>query len=154
MGAEEVAECYEKHASELTRFAASLVGPSDADDVVSAAVIGVLAASTTSVSDLRGYLYRAVLNSARKHWRSSGRRARREAMCGGSELTPEQPELWPEVGQALARLSPQQRAVIHLTYWEDLVPGVVAARLEVSEGTVRRQLARARRRLGEVLDER
>jgi len=48
----------------------------------------------------------------------------------------------------------QQRAVIHLTYWEDLTPSVVATRLGVSEGTVRRQLARARDRLRKVLDER
>ena len=40
----------------------------------------------------------------------------------------------PEVVAALRRLSPQQRAVIHLTYWEDLTPTTVAARLGIREG--------------------
>ena len=63
------------------------------------------------------------------------------------------PEGADEVLASLAALSPQQRAVVHLTYWEDLTPHAVAARLGVSDGTVRRQLARARKRLREVLDD-
>lgn len=52
---------------------------------------------------------------------------------------------------ALVELSPQQRAFIHLTYWEDLTPASIAQALDVSEGTVKRQLARARARLRKAL---
>jgi RNA polymerase sigma-70 factor (ECF subfamily) len=47
----------------------------------------------------------------------------------------------------------QQRASVVLTYWEDLSPADVAIRLGISEGSVKRHLARARARLKELLDE-
>ena len=53
--------------------------------------------------------------------------------------------------RALDRLSPQQRAIAYLVYWEDMTIPDVAAWLDVTEGTVRRQLARAKNRLREVL---
>ena len=53
---------------------------------------------------------------------------------------------------ALAVLSVQQRTAVFLTYWCGLTPGEVARVLDTSEGTVRKQLARARARLREVLD--
>jgi RNA polymerase sigma factor (sigma-70 family) len=56
-----------------------------------------------------------------------------------------------EVLDAVVRLSVQQRAAVFLTYWEDLSPDVVAERMGVSPGTVKRHLARARKRLGELL---
>lgn len=146
----DVAECYEKHSDALVRYAATLVGPADADDVVAAAVLGVLRSSTESVDDLRGYLYRAVTNAGRRHWRSLDRRARRERLVAGSSVvTASEPDT--DVRDALLTLSTQQRALIHLTYWEDLTPAMAAARLGVSDGTVRRQLARARRKLAEEL---
>jgi DNA-directed RNA polymerase specialized sigma24 family protein len=42
--------------------------------------------------------------------------------------------------------------VIYLTYWEDQSPAQIAGLLEVSEGTVRKQLARARDHLRRILD--
>ena len=56
-----------------------------------------------------------------------------------------------EVLDAVARLSVQQRAAVFLTYWEDLTPDAVAQRMGVSAGTVKRHLARARKRLGDLL---
>jgi RNA polymerase sigma factor (sigma-70 family) len=146
----DVAECYEKHADALIRFAATMVGPSDAEDVVSAAVIGVLRVAGDDITDLRAYLYRSVANAARKHWRSLDRRVRRERLMQLVAVVEEADEM-PEIARALASLSPQQRAVVHLIYWEDLTPAMTATRLGVGEGTVKRQLARSRQRLAEVL---
>lgn len=56
-----------------------------------------------------------------------------------------------DVLRAVERLSVQQRAAVFLTYWVDLTPDDVAVRMGVSTGTVKRHLARARRRLGEWL---
>jgi RNA polymerase sigma-70 factor (ECF subfamily) len=148
----DVAECYEKHSEALVRFAATQVGWSDADDVVATAVLGVLARPRPGIDDLRAYLYRAVANAALKHWRSLERRARREAAFAPAHAMT-LPDVEPEILGALKKLSPQQRAVVHLTYWEDLTPATVADRLGISDGSVRRQLNRARRRLAEVLDE-
>ena len=41
---------------------------------------------------------------------------------------------------------------MYLTYWEDLAPQTIANLLGVSEGTVRKQLARARDQLRRILD--
>jgi RNA polymerase sigma factor (sigma-70 family) len=41
--------------------------------------------------------------------------------------------------------------VVVLTYWMDLTPAAIAELLEVSEGSVRKQLARARARMKEAL---
>ena len=49
--------------------------------------------------------------------------------------------------EAFDDLSVQQRAVTYLTYWHDLSVAQVAEILGVRDGTVRRQLARARARL-------
>lgn len=55
------------------------------------------------------------------------------------------------VVSALDQLSPQQRAIVVLTYWMDLDPTAIAEVLDVSDGAVRKQLARARARLREEL---
>lgn len=151
----DITECFEKHGEALVRFAASQVGASDADDVVSAAVLGVLQHGVAGVDDVRAYLYRAVWNACQKHWRGMGRRRRRDfalaprSSFGGEREIDERVDAM--LG-AMELLSMQQRAVIHLTYWEDLTPMLVAERLGVTDGTVRRQLARARDRLRRVID--
>lgn len=148
---EAIAESYRACSADLIRFAASVVGPSDAEDIVSSAVVNVLNSKASSVDDWRRYLYRAVLNAGRTHLRGTGRRERRERFVAPLEAV-HAGEIDLDMRRALSGLSPQQRAVIHLTYWEDLTPAMVASRLGVSDGTVRRQLARARQRLSEVLD--
>lgn len=144
-------EIYTKHRQELMRFATFLVGPGDAADVLSSAVLHALAApSWPTVVEHRPYLYRAVLNEARQHHRRVGRAQRPSDPVAHVEP----PEIHPEIHAAVKRLSPQQRAVVFLTYWHDQDRATVARTLAVSDGTVRRQLARAHRRLRKELDER
>ena len=57
----------------------------------------------------------------------------------------------PDVLEAVGRLSVKQRAVVFLVYWEDLTVAETARRLDLSEGTVHRNLARAEGRLGRML---
>lgn len=147
----QVAECYEKHADALVRFAATLVGSADAEDVVSEAVVAVLRSATDEVNDMGAYLYRAVVSASAKHWRSQNRRQARERRAVMGAPVPADRSVDSRIAAALDRLSAQQRAVVHLTYWEDLTPSMVAERLGVSDGSVRRQLARARKRLRECL---
>ncbi len=108
MNGERVAACLSKHADELTRFAATLVGSDDADDVVSVAVLGVLAARTDNIDDIRGYLYRSVLNASRKHWRTLGRRQRREVFTFDAGV--DSAEFRPEVAGSLASIDGSRRA--------------------------------------------
>jgi RNA polymerase sigma-70 factor (ECF subfamily) len=148
----EMEELYGKHAEELTRFATGLVGPTEAPDVVADAVLRCLSSDRwMTVRDARPYLYRAVLNQARQSHRGAMRRAARDARFAQTRPA-EPPEVRPEILEAVAQLSLRQRAVVVLTYWEDLDPAQVATRLQISDGSVRRHLARARARLREVLD--
>ena len=142
---------YAELAPELIRFATALVGPVDAADVLSAAVVKALAApGWASVVNRRAYLYRSVLTAAHTHHRRRVNRLDRERRAASDDRW-QLPELHPEVRAAVLGLSVRQRAVIVLTYWADLDPRAVAERLGVSEGSVRRHLARARARLREVL---
>ena len=146
-------QVYQEQAFDLLRFAMGLVGRNDAADVVSEAVLCALSSkSWASVADRRAYLYQAVLNRAKNHHRDRQRRWAGELRTVGMDPT-DPPEYQPEVLAAVRTLSIRQRAVVVLTYWDGLTPAQVAARLAVSEGSVRRHLARARSRLRGMLDE-
>jgi RNA polymerase sigma-70 factor (ECF subfamily) len=145
------AEIYASMGPELVAFATGLVGWSDAEDVVSTAVLNAIRSPRwAAVENPRAYLYRAVLNEAQALIRRAAQRDRRHQKAA----TPERwdlPEFRPEVLRAVHALSVRQRAVVLLTYWADLPPSEVAERLGVSEGSVRRHLARARARLRKAL---
>jgi RNA polymerase sigma-70 factor (ECF subfamily) len=148
---EATAVVYRAHRDELMRFATALVGPNDAPDVFSTALVKAFSsASFAGVSNKRAFLYRVVYNEANRFLR---RKVRRPVVEAGGSHTEDwrMPALHPEVAAAVRDLSAQQRAAIYLTYWADLTPAQVAERLCVSEGSVRRHLARARARLREVL---
>ena len=76
-----------------------------------------------TVTEKRSYLYRSVYNKAAEFHRTSRRRRSRETLAAQPELF-EGPELRPEVLTAVFTLSIQQRAVIVLTYWDDLTPSL------------------------------
>jgi RNA polymerase sigma factor (sigma-70 family) len=144
---------YAEHQKGLMRFATTLVGISDAADVVSDAVESLVRAdSLPSADNPQALLYRAVHNRARSYQRSMIRRRRREHALV-SDLLVVHPELRPDVTEAVIGLSHRQKACVYLTYWQDLSAGEVADWLDISEGSVKRHLARARARLREVLDE-
>jgi RNA polymerase sigma factor (sigma-70 family) len=147
------AEVYGKYADDLVRFATGLVGPADAPDVVADAMVKVLwSPRWDDVVNPRAYLYRAVLNESHRHHRSTMRRRAVEARASsvGSNVMV---EVRPDVLDAVSRLSLKQRAAVFLVYWEDLTVAQAARRLGLSEGTVHRNLTRAERRLGRLLDD-
>jgi RNA polymerase sigma factor (sigma-70 family) len=144
-------EIYCKYADDLTRFATGLVGPSNAADIVSEAVLSCLDSSSwPTVADKRSYLYRSVYNQAAEFHRTSSRRRTRETLTAPPDYV-EGPDVQPEVLAAVARLSVKQRAVIVLTYWDDLDPASIASLMAIGQGSVKRHLARARTRLKEAL---
>lgn len=144
---------YQSHSRELMRFATTLVGPSDAADVVSDAIESLLKADNlTNADNPPALMHRAVLAKARSMQRSAFRRSARERRFV-QELVVTNPELRPDVVSAVTGLSQQQRACVYLAYWNDLSPSQIAEWLGISEGSVKRHLARARANLRKVLDE-
>ena len=146
------AELYQALAPELVRYATMLVGPTDAHDVVANAVVAAMGSPRwADVTNRRAYLYRATTTKAQDHIRAATGRRRREEDAARLLITSWTGEAPPEVVEAVASLSPRQRAVIHLTYWDDLTPSTVAEILGISDGSVRRHLARARAHLRDRL---
>jgi len=144
-----VEACYGKHAESLSRFAVSLVGPSDAPDILSVALLKVLQTSSP-IDDLHAYLYRCLHRAALQHWRTNRRRLSREdRVRAPSRIEDEYSD--PSIATAMLAMSPRQRAVVHLTYWEDLTTSQIAERLDISIGTVKRHRTRAHQKLSEVL---
>lgn len=150
-------EAYAASHADLVRFATALVGRDDALDVVSEAVASTLQAGRLeSIDDLRAYWFRAVANRAASWHRASFRRGDRERRASrttsGSPSADGDDWITPDAArQLLGGLTSQQRAAIYLTYWHDMDPATVAATLGVSEGTIRKQLARGRAHLREVM---
>lgn len=141
----------------LIRFASTVVGPADAEDVMIDGVVSAMRSRRwDQVENHRSYLYQSVLNAGRTHLRSTRRRRRREDRAHRLRLVapPELPETDrnPELVAAVSRLSARQRAVVFLTYWEDLDERAVAERLGISVGSVRTHLHRARNHLEVALD--
>lgn len=147
------AEIYCEHAAALIRFATVLVGPNDAADVVSSAVLrSICSPGWSSVENHRSYLHQAVANEVRNLHRAESRRRERETRAASAPVV-HPPEVHPEIWAAVDRLSVRQRAAVFLAYWEDMTDDAIAGYLGISAGSVRRHLARARRHLRRVLDE-
>ena len=144
-------EVFQRYGVELTRFATSLVGPSDAQDVVSDALVRAMWSNGwEEVDNQRAYLYRAIASQAQMNHRASARRREREVKASPAEATPDG-SVRADVWEALSHLDVMQRAVVFLTYWEDLREVEAAERLGVSERTIRRHLAAGRKKLGRLL---
>jgi RNA polymerase sigma factor (sigma-70 family) len=145
------AEIYAKYAPELARFATSLVGPVDAADVVSEAVVKSLWSPTwASVVNPRAYLHQAVLNESRMHHRRTTRRRTHEMKTASSDMdTVSAPGI--DVWEAMGSLNLPQRACVFLRYWEGMTTVEIGEELAMSTRSVRRQLAHARTTLGRIL---
>mgnify|MGYP003945402773 CR=1 FL=1 len=109
-------QVYGKYSAELLRFAAGLVGPSAADDVLSQAFVKAISSPRWSqIKDRRSYLYRTVLNETRQHFRGDRRRLAREFRAAQADTT-DTAESAVDLAETLALLSTAQRAVVFLTY--------------------------------------
>ena len=136
------AEVYAKHRDELLRYATALVGPHDADDVLSTVVLRTIGRrALAEIENPRGYLMKAVLNEAR------GLHRRRRPTAALDELIEPQPPDVAGVLSALWDLPVRQRACVYLRYWEMASIAEIGDDLGVRPGTVKRYLHLARKRL-------
>ncbi len=138
---------WNKHREELVRYSSMLVGPAEAEDLLSTVVVRVLARQSLSdLDDPRSYLYRSVTNEARtlQQWR--GRRLPRT----NTSVLPTDVE--PEVLDAVLDLPPRQRAAVYLAYWRDLPMVEIAQLMGCSPGSIKRYLHIARNKLGKALE--
>lgn len=148
-------DLWSEHAADLTRYVTLLVGPNDAQDIVSVAFHRVTKQldEGRSVQHVRAYLMRSVTNAAIDQHRSQQRRRERDlrAAAGSSTSVDAASGTELDIRRAVADLSVQQRAVVYFTYWEDLDSRQIAHVLDISPATVRRHLSRARSQLRKEL---
>lgn len=104
------------------------------------------------IDDVGAYLRRAVVNGARSWGRrdSTARRylPRLVEPDVADDLSAERDRLW----WALGQLSPRQRAVLVLRYYEDRSEAEIAALLGVSRGTVKTLASRGLARMRDLLE--
>ncbi|ROO89179.1 RNA polymerase sigma-70 factor (sigma-E family) [Actinocorallia herbida] len=137
----------------LLRFATALTGDRHhAEDLVQAVLERAFPKwkRISRRGDPEWYLRRSIVNAAKDGWRSDTRALTLLERVGGEE-----PVAVPfddyvrrdAVRRALHELSPGQRTVIVLRYWEGLSEAETAALMDVTVGTVKSQTHRAMRAL-------
>ena len=135
---------WREYGADLLRFATVLVGPADAHDVTVEAFLRASASILeNAVVNERAFLMRSVSNQAHDLRRSRERRWRRDLAAVGP-ASAAAPDPLMDVRLAVSSLSLAQRTVVYFVYWEDLTERDIASLLDVSPGTVRRHLVRAR----------
>lgn len=141
---------YTKHKDDLIRYASMLVGPTEAEDVLSTVVLRLLERrSLGDLDDPRPYLFRAITNEARGISRREKKRRDLPAQPSGPNGIPENDY---EVAAALSTLPPRQLAAVYLVYWEDQTIKSAARTLGTTTGTVKRYLHLARKKLKELIN--
>src|SRR3954453_2665992 len=103
---------------------------------------------------LRPWLHRIVVNRAIDWARARRLRQEVDPAAAPEPTAPTPPALGlGELGPALARLSPEHRAVVVMRYLLELTPGEIAATLGLPRGTVNSRLRRGLDALGGALEE-
>jgi len=149
----------EREISRLHALAASLVGPTDAPDIVQDTWI---AARTAGPKRSLGQWLRGIVrNKARLQRRATQRRVRREADNAVVHTTPAQPdetlatrEVWDAIREELERLPDRERRLVEARFVHERSPTQIAEELGVPVGTIRSQMSRALARMRRQLAER
>jgi RNA polymerase sigma-70 factor (ECF subfamily) len=149
--ADDVERVWRDLGPDALRLAAALVGPHDAHDITASAFVRVTGGDDwEQVAKRRAYLLRAVRNEAHNLYRARGRRWRRD-IAAVRPTAQDDVRVDVDVYRALAKLSLRQRSVVFFAYWRDMTEAEIAELLELSRGTVHRDLRMARERLRKEL---
>ena len=132
----------------LYRAALAILGdPHEAEDAVQDAFVRFLEKAPEQLDSPAAWLMRVLVNGCKSRLRLSWRR------------TGPLPETLPAPGpeeleelEELFSLPPEDRAVIHLYYYEGYSTGEIAQMLRQCPGTVRSRLSRAREKWRKLLD--
>ena len=141
-----------RYAAMVYRLALARAGNSaDAEDIFQEVFLRYVSKAPTFTSEehRKAWLLRVTVNCARKLHAAPWRRLTEPLSDLLAAPEPEESGLW----DALQRLRPEDRTVLHLYYYEELSTGEIARLLGCRPGTVRSRLTRARERLREQYKE-
>ena len=162
-GADTVKGLYDEHAAALWRYARRLTGdPARAQDVVQETLLRAWQHSEVANDterSARSWLFTVARNMIIDESRSL--RFRREVSALESSGAPER--ACPDevnaaldrmlIGEALARLTPDHRAVVQRSYFQGWTTAQIAADLGIADGTVKSRMHHAKRALRLLLSE-
>lgn len=133
----------------LYRAALAILGdPQEAEDAVQDAFVKYLEKAPADLENPAAWLMRVLVNGCKSRLRLTWRQV--------AELPDALPAPSPEEREELEELwslPPEERAAIHLFYYEGYSTEEIAAMTGVAPGTVRSRLSRARERLRKLLAE-
>jgi RNA polymerase sigma factor (sigma-70 family) len=151
------AELFDRHVSEIHRYAARRLSPQAAGDIVSEVFLAAFrnrGRYDLSRVDARPWLYGISANVISNQLRTDGRRARAMAATAAqrpAELPVDEiaeritaAQLGPRLFSVLDKLSADDRELVLLVAWAELTYHEVAQALEIPLGTVRSRLHRIR----------
>ena len=137
-----------EHENRLYRAALSLLGdPQEAEDAVQDAFVRYLEKAPEELDNPGAWLMRVLVNGCKSRLRLAWRRV--------GPLPDTLPAPGPEEREVLAELfdlPPEDRAVIHLHYYEGYSTVEIAQMLGCRPGTVRSRLSRARDKMRKQLE--
>jgi len=140
---EQLGVWFEAEYPSLLRFAYFVSGNSTAaEDLVQDAFVRVYrAGGRVEEQTFKAYTRKTILNLHRSAWRRSVREhpSTRESGVVDAPDPSDHDEMW----RALLKLSPRQRAVIALRFYEDMSEKQIAAALGMSAGSVKKHTSRA-----------
>lgn len=142
-------ELVEQNENRLYRAALAILGhPQEAEDAVQDAFVRYLEKAPDGLENPNAWLTRVLVNGCKSRLRLAWRRV--------GPLPDTLPAPGPEERgelEELFSLPPEDRAVIHLHYYEGYSTDEIARLLGQRPGTVRSRLSRARGRLRKLLEE-
>lgn len=156
-GDDRFASLYRAHFRHIYAYCRRRVFPDQVDDLVADVFMAVWR-RIDDAPDADGalpWLYRVAHLTASNHWRGIRRKRRLQEKLDSMGVTPiesvsDQVVTRQEVQDALAvleELSPQDKEIIKLSVWEQLPHETIALVLDVTPGTARQRLHRAKKRL-------
>lgn len=149
MEKEQITGLYEKYAQDVYRLALSwLHSTQDAEDVLQNVFLKLLQKNVTVYPGKeKAWLLTCTANACKNHLKSFWKRNVQELDDKLVLPTPEDRSLWEAVG----KLKPIYRAVIHLYYYEGYGQDEVAKILGISRSAVQTRMQRARKELEKEL---
>ena len=152
----EFREVYERTSPRIAAYLRRVTGAAEwSEDLRQDTYVRYLNADRPPLDERQSlsYLYRIATNLVYDRWRSMRREREWEQVTRAEDTPPEPVGLRRDVEQALARLSPRERALVWLAYVEGYSHKDIARVLEVKDKSVRVLLFRARRKLARILEE-
>ena len=147
----EIARLYEAYSRDVYRLALSyLHSKHDAEDICQSVFLKLLEKDVVLLpSKEKAWLLTCAANACKNHLASFWKKNVQELDDTLTFDTPEEQDLW----QQLLRLSPKDRALLHLYYYEGYSQEEIAGILRITRTAVQTRMQRARQKLRKELEE-